>query len=385
MIWRDSKAAILLLRYLFVVTVSLLGHSYSFAKNESVKTVYGPEWTFTQVERTLRDEIPSIISQVMQTAEQLYPGRVVLQGESGVYPEIVIDGKLKLALTHDPGVIEVQSTPLSVADWKKYKDITQTLVFDVMAQNNFIPHEREGAGHINIGTKSLSEHKNLVTHFILDFLSHPGVGISLNSETANQEDAQNLYDHTAEKVNISERGSGLTQKLIEQPGYVTLMKSLITGAQTVDEQVPVAANTDIGRFIRYLEQKFVAIGLRDTQRNNQQGQKIIVLKDERSRMEVRQIRPQQNMDQFIKLIVLFEARLNYLKKNGYDQAAFDQRILYDGWEVLGQFADYIEEAGLKRTDYIEFLPKMWQNLEPKNFIRKNPKKSRGSLRCESLF
>lgn len=79
-------------------------------------------------------------------------------------------------VSFDPGVFEVKAKPLSLTIWKKYQNLVQEAIFDNFAKIGFFPHEREGAGHINIGLGYFKNKAQLLRNFMVDFYNSPGVG-----------------------------------------------------------------------------------------------------------------------------------------------------------------------------------------------------------------
>lgn len=323
--------------------------------------IYGPEWTFTNRE-IAHGHVDTVRSYFKELYKEFRKKQVL-----GIFSEILLDSHrivlkthegIKLSIGNDPGVIEVQSSPLTLLQWKKNQKFFQKNIFDVFAKVGLQPHEREGAGHVNIGLEYFIKKKNdLAERFVIDYLNHPGVGVVLNSLTANLEDAKSIDQYVAKYYS----------ELLTSRGYE---KALHNGKEF-----------NISKSIRYenfladfILDKFVAVGLRSFNGK---------LNDE-SRFEMRQLRPQKDMNDYIKVLEIFEARIKFLETKTERPQLTSLQPVMDGWVYLGQFADYLAEAGLDWKDYKSLMPKVWQNLPEKNFIHQKNISPR-FLKCSTLF
>jgi hypothetical protein len=320
--------------------------------------IFGPEWTFTNAELlkswqyTIDEELERVFVHLRKKFKNVRRiKRIRLVNEK---IEIELADRSQIFIATDPGVIEVQTEPKTTKQWKNERDFYQKYIFDSMKELGLEPHEREGAGHINIGLRYFLEHEGLGQRFLADYFNYPGVGIALNSLTANSVDAKTIEDHLKQLM---------TNKKLDN--LENLLDSLYS--LKLEPQMKFSA-TQGTHILKYLLNKFVAIGIRGVKKEDQLLENLNLDQDE-SRFEMRQVRPQQSMSDYIKLIELFEARIKLLEQMHGPIKVVRAMSPSDGWEILGHFADYVEEAGLEFKDYRSLLPKIWQDLPMEKFIR----------------
>jgi hypothetical protein len=340
--------------------------------------IFGPEWTFTNSEM-LEDTSysyhgPAMINYYAYIKNK-FQNHAAIQYIESTGSQVIISlhsGK-KIFVGSDEGVLEVQVSPMSLNEWKQNQAFMQDIVFNSMKAVGLTPHEREGAGHVNIGFNYFLDRHGLAEKFIIDYLNHPGLGIVLNSLTANQEDARNPLEHMISRNEIKNVPNLKIKFLdsIQKLKFMPIMK---------------IKKMDSNNILSYLFKKFVAIRLHG--RINLQ-QSNVDLTHTSTRFEMRQIRPQTSMKDYILLLQLFELRIKYLEKITSEirtDRIFTIGKNMDGWEALGQFADYVEEAGLNFKDYKYLLPKVWRELPVHKFIRgPSIKIMKKSGRCQALF
>jgi hypothetical protein len=341
--------------FLIVLTTGSLSRA-----SGSAPVIYGPEWTFTNdffvVEKTTgplfakRRELMGYYKELCQSGLCKVKGRSI-QFQNG----------LSIVISEDPGVIEIQAKPLSLQEWQEKADFVQKYVFDVMAAHDLKPHEREGAGHLNIGINYFADRPLLLRNFIVDFYNHPGLGTVLNSLSANLTDASYFADpHWKESFPNFKKVLGYLDVLLMQGTEISVANYLLNLQGLSDSKfIALRAN---------------GIGPADQPINSE------------TRVEVRTIRPQATMQDFISVIKIFESRLNFLEKNFFLPIALQKpRRIEDGWVALGDFADYLEEAGLRWQDYRALMPEMWRNLNTEDFVRGSGRPEILPMSCKGLF
>lgn len=326
--------------------------------------IYGPEWTFTN-EALIK--IQDFHARGPYLAKVMAQFKTICNRTKGCRydsksNEFIYENGLRLVITSDPSVIEVKAEPMSLADWEKNQDFVQKHLFDEFAKIGLYPHEREGAGHLNLGLDYFWSRPLLARNFIADFFNHPGVGTVLNSLTANFEDAP----YMAELL----KGEGMNDDFYPSD-YTNALEELAK----VDSKLESSHlfRDYMSAFMKFMSHKYIALGIRG------------ISYDEDWRLEIRPIRPQQTMKDFVDVIRIFEARIKYLERNHNTPIPFAQPLsIQDGWVALGQFADYLEEAGLNWKDFKNLMPEMWRNLDERQFIRKK-KTSAGARSCRGAY
>lgn len=327
---------------------------------------YGPEWTFTseelipakaidlkeQVRGRLSHELADYCAKTKRCTHTRIPSDGALFRET-----VSFTGGLVVEITQDPGVFEVKSTPKSLAEWKALKTEVQSGIFDVFKKQNLVPHEREGAGHLNIGLKYFENNPTLLRNFIVDFYNNPGVGLVLNSLADN--DAYASY-------------------LDKLPTYA--FQTMRANLTAIDAKSSLSTHEVLQAF-NYLINKYVALGIRGASVQPEVSPTGLYPHYQLtpiSRLEIRTLRPQANMNDFIKVIEIFEARIRYREKYLGKIPLKEPKRFTDAWDALQEFAKYLDEAGLDWTKYKSLMPEVWRNL-PEDQILPMP------MRCAQSF
>lgn len=338
--------------------------------------IFGPEWTFTHdkflpmhpEESAVRHYVDDVRDRFDDFCRTSSKCRFDRFGGHGLGEIIFADG-LKVRIGVDPGVIELQATPLSLDAWKKVKNQVQEVIFDQLALENFKPHVHEGAGHINIGLEYFKDKPMLLRNFIVDFYNNPGVSVVLNSLNDNHHNAQTLDQMPQD---VRDHFIRSIEKLDKIPNF------------KIDDVLKIVGDP--------LVSKYIALGIRDV--GYRPGEKKAFMPSfiglrSISRLEVRTVRPQANMEWFERALEIFDARIkNHLVKFDAAIPLAPARPIEDGYVALGQYADYIEESGLKLKDYKLLMPQIWQKLAVKDYIRKPKYKIKKAARagqCQALF
>ncbi len=329
---------------LCLTIIVLVSYQDTFAQSVDLsKLRWAPEWTFTKpymLTKNFRDYY-SLGIEMEKHFQSKYANDASIEVlDTTDYSKELFRLKLKggiiFSFTTDPGVFEIRTTPLTLKQWRSNQKLFQSVIFDTMAEIGLTPHEREGAGHLNFSLEDLRDRPLLIRNFIVDFYNHPGLGVTLNSLTANEEDAPYL-DQLREKKRIK----------------------LLSIFKNTSSQNTTYRNI-LNEFSSMSEEKFIALMIRDID-------EIL-----RRRVEIRTLRPQKNMEQFIQLIEIFQARLEFLQHFDGVVPVKTVRPVDDGWKALGQWAQYIEETGLDPKIYRSLLPEAWQALDFQSFKRPRP-------------
>jgi hypothetical protein len=308
--------------------------------------LYGPEWTFTEPELLNLHLAPeNELQQKWEARHQAVEKAVRKLNEvcqsTGLCKGRPFDGRkdptaffdfapgVWFGLSSDPAVIEVTAGKLSFADWKKYLDLFQKVVFDGLKSAGYTPHEREGAGHLNIGLNYFEDKPLLRRNFPVDILNHEGVALVLNSLTANENDATPFRRWPVEKRNL-----------------------FFNSLAAMDKERDYS-EARFERAFKAIRAKYVPIGLRG--------------KDDEARFEIRTLRPQPSMKEFLQTIEIYEARIHYLETLQHPIALLKRPQVSDGWAALGEFADFLKESKLDWKDYKALLPEIWRDLPEENF------------------
>lgn len=357
----------------------LFGHILAFASDDVYsKLKFGPEWTFTLrrtgiIDDFDRDELREKKKEIWIQYKKLCQNSKKCTVSGQKYYEnfsVSFANGLNIEITDDPGVIEVKSNIHSLTEFQKLLPFVQLNVFDQFKKIKMTPHEREGAGHVNIDLNYFKDKPLLLYNFIVDFYNHPGLGLVLNSDSANSEDA-NYLNHFLERKHM--HAAGFMWILYELPREIEKL-----GHSLSQKNSKVNSSDVISTFIQVLSQKYIALGLRSVSGG--------VFSD-KSRMEVRVLRPQATALDYQLVLEIFSARIKYLSQQSEPLKLKPISSIDDGWVALGQYMDYIENAGLDYNKYKSLMPDVWRELNPKSFIRSNQKNNNRTekIKCEGLF
>lgn len=230
-----------------------------------------------------------------------------------VYPDFRIN------ISTDPGTIEVTTTPGTLAEFEARAPRIQRDLFDAMAEVGVTPQEFRGGGHIHIGPQAFENNIQLFRNFLVDYYNHNGLAEGgLNFDPKNSKSMALESPRTKRKL----------RKLIEK----------------ID-------NGNIKSFKR---------AYRKTSRILT-GYKALRLNSSFMTVEIRAIRPQQSMEDFLKQIRLFSGRMEYL-------SSLDGPIPLQEWnptrtslEAINHMHSYVTESGLEWKDYRHMVLPSWQN------------------------
>ena len=242
---------------------------------------------------------------------------------------------------------------------EKNKKFFSKHVFELFTSLGYPPHEREGAGHLNIGIHYFKNKIFLFRNFIVDFLNHTGLQDSLNSQSANEEFAKPLWK-IINKTELEDEVIFRVKPFREVINTVDQILTSVANALKFDTVFQLLMNESVLN----AREKLNAITLHSI---NQEQVEFFST----DRLEIRTIRPQKNFDSWLLVIEMFENRIKFLEKN-YSHSLIPlnkPRKMVDGYESLGQFVDYIEATGAKWSKFKSLLPEVWQNLNEENFIR----------------
>lgn len=139
--------------------------------------LFGPEWTFTN------DEVISIghlSSSKLIHFKKTWIERLKVEcreicvvSETGKV-HLRVDPSVFFQIGHDPLVLEVTATPMTVDQFKMHQNFFQRFVFDMASEIGLQTHWRIGGGHIHMDLKShFAGDSFLFRQFIVDIANNP--------------------------------------------------------------------------------------------------------------------------------------------------------------------------------------------------------------------
>jgi hypothetical protein len=255
--------------------------------------------------------------------------------------------RIEINFTIDDNVFEVRVAPLTRQEFISQSDNLQRLIFDSMAQVNYLPHESIGGGHLNIGVHSgVGDNLHLLANWWADSINHFSLysgGIGMVSP----QNAPSPFDHPDE-FNLD----GARKVLAEvRSGQI----------QNIDDFWSNLRNRV------YLQNpKFHAVAIR-------QGSLIGNPSSiETRRLEFRSFRPQQNMQRFIDEITLMEGRLNFLRtvSGSIDLINPGAKFFPTDQMLIDDFYTFVTESGLNWDDFSHLMPSRFYGTPPSRLARR---------------
>jgi len=226
------------------------------------------------------------------------------------------------------GGIEFNMKPMTVAEYKRYKDDMQDAIFVTAGNEGYFPQLWRGGGHINIDMANFKKHLLLLRNFVVDLWNHNELFMGIFNY-----DFQNAKPY--------------------ELGLTTNLKQVVAAMDKVIK--------DGGDFNALLA----------AHRYGLYGNSFNLCRDNEDRIELRGVRPQASMDVWVRQISLLESRIKYL-------ATFDTLIPYkprvpwdfdlqrneynppiDPQEALKSFYVYVDESRQDWTDHRDYIWPQW--------------------------
>lgn len=244
-----------------------------------------------------------------------------------------------IRISWDPGVVEIATSPSALEDIEKNMANLKVL-YDLASQSNLKPDE-DLAGHFNIGVETAFEgNVELFMRFFMDNINHPFLFLgALGRDIGN-----------APTVSILKPEQRAAMADIVADFNRTPTRSIRILARTIERRV-YSSTPIFGGGHHYQ-----SIGLKSITRG---------FSTEAERVELRGIRDQVIPGNFSLLAKLFQARIEFLKKQTGPIIYVDIAHQFKGWEtkpyndseLLNKFYVYVTEMGLAFDEYIGLLPK----------------------------
>lgn len=276
--------------------------------------------------------------------------------------EFVTPDNVKFWLGVDPAILEIGTSPMTLQEFKTHKDQIQKMIFDDTKSIGLEPQLFAGGGHINIGLEQFHNKRLLLLNFLIDFYNHPELSMGVFGYDTNNAinlrqalyNIQKLYMDFQHLARVRDRS------------YYAFLLKLET------RLTPAIADP----FFKYWSAQRPSANL-EAYRG---GNVAIQLRNNTEKMsgyriEIRAVRPQASADQWIRMIELLQARINYLEQ-------FDEllpikkkplRIQHKGplknllWnppvdeqQALENFHKYVTESGLDWKDHQDYLWPNWK-------------------------
>jgi hypothetical protein len=336
-----------------IVRILILGlalTSISGAAAKTTATTFGPEWEFSndllyfsvknidprgaasyESSDLVRGAQARMIAQVKKTCARSKACRVNDKYLHPDYGKVTYKDGWWFKISTDPGTVEVQAKPTTAKEFTRLKSRIDNDIFgsathpDVGLSPN---HETYGAGHIHIGVESSGMGKDpiLFRNFIVDFLNHDEIAAGiLNDGAANALPASRLS---------------------------TASKQLLRNAV---EQFDQSGRTkkDLALLIENINKSYA-----EEDEDNDKYQALNLLHEDT--VEIRSLRMQRNMTDFLLEVRLFNGRIEELKK--LKKALIPLGDLEETKSTVEQarrFREYVTNSGGDWEKYRKLLPKKY--------------------------
>lgn len=242
----------------------------------------------------------------------------------------------------DLGSVEVQTRPMTVAEFKRFRDDMHDAIFVSAANEGYFPELWRGGGHINLNVANFQENTLLYRNFIIDLLNHNELFMGIFNY-----DVSNATPH--ELVHVFHPTSRLRSDV---PALLEVLDGRLQGGASFESMTSL--------FKEYLK-----------------GFSFWFFKIEQQRIEIRAVRPQASIDVWIHQIELIEARLKYLE-NIKTPIPYQPRVAMDAeprdrltppvdpQEAMKSFYVYVRESGLPWKDHRDYLWPQWMWRQNEN-------------------
>lgn len=248
----------------------------------------------------------------------------------------------EMTIFSDPGVLEVNSSPSSVATIKKNIGKIQRDIFNTAKTLGLEPGDFTGSGHMHIEISKV--HPETVRNFMADYYNHTGLSAGgLNEDVYNALGPGEMPARNKALLRAAFRYFDNSKfKAVK-----TLVDALATSYSiSLDDEIEDYRES--GRGLR--PSKYFAMSFKSF--------------ENLGTIEIRAIRPQASAASYLKLAKLFSARMKFSDMQrtlGHVVPIGDLPSLRDDPQAaLADFDKYVTEAGLNFEDYTEFVLPQWK-------------------------
>ncbi|RME18331.1 MAG: hypothetical protein D6797_00640 [Bdellovibrio sp.] len=397
---------------LLIILASLLSQK-SWA-NDPPELLFGPEFTFSSIkdnwkkEEALMDYLNYLEKKLIEEAPE---GRKFSHPPGGPKRIFISPDGWSFNVTTDLGVIEVKMPPMTAEDYMKYESDIQKAIFDSAYNVGMIPLLFLGGGHISIGLDYFKNDLLLLRNFIVDFINHNELSMGiLNYDTNN---ALPLWLFPEHQIQKTQQFLNTIDPLIANNQLAPSLIVLPHEERELNIPIQHMDPTEKRMYVRLLYPLKAALtnGPRDAfckpWDTEMRGKRVAInLKIESNhhlhekRIEIRSIRPQYNMRDFILLITLLKKRIEYLKNiskpiplkinvpllksTTYSPRKYLLRPPIPPQKALAAFYQYLKETGLQWENYRHFVWPKWQfNGQLEKFEKELERKKRKLRRLKS--
>ncbi len=296
-------------------------------------------------------------------------------GKFGVESQFQLANGFWFQVSWDPNVVEIITKPESRATLFQMAPALQNLIWETAASVGLRPDPQYRAGNFNFsGIQSFNGSSSEFLKFFVDFANRPELSNGILRQTnlmnsphlasLSQTQRVALTDLVREfqeapapvekteslwrRINPFARAKNLSEMSISELSKILLKRVLYEGARP----------DHIGETAWHYQ----ALGLK----------KLVGLKaQEDAPVEMRAVRSQRDIYDFLLLAELVEARIKYLNKLPSEKAFLvseTSRTQFSHAELVDRFYIYVQEAGLSWDRYQRLLPPHLAALSPNDLL-----------------
>jgi hypothetical protein len=265
------------------------------------------------------------------------PSKLGLTALKVTFPEL---NNYWVVLNVDPGTVEIQGKPLTIDEYKSFKDSIQYYVFDTAKSAKLTPRwDLASAGHIHLDIAStFNKDRILFRNFIVDYFNNPQLASGiLENDHGNAPPLRALTGKQIEAMQRILADFDNSQMTIQE-----FAQRIINEVQDYNPRgwTPTA--------------KFQALNLLRIVDPN--------LPEHERTLEIRALRAQRNMEEYILTLELFQTRLDFLEKQKgpipFNMPTME-RMTPAQSEI--RYRAYVETAGGSWDKFKALMPKYAEN------------------------
>jgi hypothetical protein len=255
----------------------------------------------------------------------------------------------------DPWVVETQMKPLTLQEYKKLRNVINSLVFEGAKKSaGLTPHRIIGGGHIHLDLETTFKNDaRFFRNLFADYQNFPELAVGVFGDHSD-----NAPPLAVQKKSQREELHRILTNFDTNPFDYSI--------EELAEEIEKNVYTETF-YYKFGPKKYQAVNLnRVTNPHIPSSDRTI---------EIRGFAPQKSIDEFILILELLEARLAYVKS--YDgsikfnhettlEADPVEETISDPQRVVDQFYKYVTQAGLSWEKYKVLLPEPLQQIQAKH-------------------
>ncbi|MCO5143617.1 MAG: hypothetical protein M9962_11050 [Oligoflexia bacterium] len=312
---------------------------------------YGPEFTFTNLEmvealkklpysgqKMANQKFLNLwVEEIRKTCQEC---KIIEKRDKHGIAYKVEKGSFHYTLSVDTGVLEVQMPGLTLEEIRAQKESIHKEIFQAAEKMGLKPAKTLGGGHIHIGyLEAFKDDPQLFRDFVVDYANHPDLSFGVMGSS---------LENSPPIVALEKNQQEEFKKLIAEFDHSSMSGEDL--AKAIDERVYT-------KTLKYMSPKhYQAMKMRRVYDEIFQNQKTV---------EMRAVRPQQSVEQYLVELELLEERLKYLKRwKGRLPLDLPIELAKEPIDKLTNFYIYVREMGYSWEKAKLVLPEELLGLEP---------------------